>query len=66
MDYVENKEQIIKDNLKSTKKEIIEDFLNSSAYQEWIKDYKKQKITDPIEEWIGSGIRLWRDGLLSY
>lgn len=64
MNYAENKEQIIKDNLKSTKKEIIEGFLDSPAYQEWIVDYKKQNIKDPIKEWISSGIRLWRDGWL--
>ena len=64
MDYVDNKEQIIKDNLKSTSKEKIEEFLNSPDYREWISDYKKQNIKDPIEEWIASGIRLWRDGWL--
>jgi len=64
LDYVDNKEQIIKDNLKSTSKEKIEEFLNSPDYREWISDYKKQNIKDPIEEWIASGIRLWRDGWL--
>ena len=43
---------------------MIEEFLNSPAYQEWLADYKKQNISDPIKEWIASGIRLWRDGFL--
>ena len=64
MDYEKNKEQIINDNLKSTNREMIEEFLNSPAYQEWLADYKKQNISDPIEELIASGIRLWRDGFL--
>lgn len=64
MDYEKNKEQIINDNLKSTNREMIEEFLNRPAYQEWLADYKKQNISDPIKEWIASGIRLWRDGFL--
>jgi hypothetical protein len=63
MDYTENREQIIKDN-PQVDRQIVEEFLDSQAYKEWIQDYQIQKITDPIEEWIASGIRLWRDGLL--
>lgn len=58
MDYEKNKEQIINDNLKSTNREMIEEFLNRPAYQEWLADYKNQNISDPIEEWIASGKRL--------
>ena len=49
MDYEKNKEQIINDNLKSTNREMIEEFLNRPAYQEWLADYKKQNGT-PWEE----------------
>lgn len=64
MDYEKNKEQKINDNLKSTNREMIKEFLNTPADQEWLADYKKQNISDPIEEWIASRIRLWRDGFL--
>ena len=64
MDYEKNKEQIINDNLKSTNREMIEEFLNSPAYQERLADYTKQNISDPIADWIASGIRLGRDGFL--
>lgn len=36
MDYSENKEQIIKDNLKWADKAIIEEFLSTDAYKVWI------------------------------
>lgn len=42
MDYEKNKEQIINDNLKSTNREMIEEFLNSPAYQEWLAEQKKR------------------------
>ena len=54
MDYEKNKEQIINDNLKSTNREMIKEFLNNPAYQVWLADYKKQNISAPIEDWIAS------------
>jgi hypothetical protein len=64
MEYTENKEKIINDNLKWADKNEIEEFLNDSSFSEWIESYKEQKITDPIEQWISSGIRLWKEGML--
>ena len=64
MDYTENREKIIFDNLKWADRTVIEEFLNDSSYSDWIESYKQYKITDPIEEWISNGIRLWKDGML--
>ncbi|MBO4857462.1 MAG: hypothetical protein J5527_02985 [Treponema sp.] len=64
MDYSENKEQIIKDNLKWADKAIIEEFLSTDAYKVWISGFSPNAICDSIEEWIASGVRLWRDGFL--
>jgi len=64
MDYSENKEQIIKDNLKWADKAIIEEFLSTKAYKEWISDFSPSAICNTIEEWIASGVRLWKDGFL--
>jgi hypothetical protein len=63
MEYTENMEQIIKDN-PQVDRQIVEEFLDSQTYKEWIQDYQTQKITDPIEEWVASGISLWRYGWL--
>ncbi len=64
MNYENNKEQIINDNLKSTNREIIEEFLDSPMYREWISGYEGQPIQGTIQEFIASGIRLWQDGFL--